>query len=64
MFDPGLPQVGEVVEISSMEQPHAKAARFEVISVDPRSGLIEARACEANADGEHTHVRMRLQRLQ
>lgn len=61
--DDGLPKVGDILELSAAA-PDAKNMRFEVISVDPRTGLMEARACEPNADGEHTLIRMSLRRLQ
>jgi hypothetical protein len=55
--------VGEIVELAETGKPDGKSTRFEVISMDPRTGLLEAKACEANADGEFTHIRMRLARL-
>jgi len=64
MENTGLPEVGEIVEISVLENPSGKTIRFEVISVDPRTGLMEAKACEANADGQFPHIRMKLERLQ
>jgi len=60
----GLPQVGEIIELSAMGKPDGITVRFEVISMDPQTGLMEARACDANADGEFTHIRMKLTRLQ
>jgi len=57
----GLPEVGEIVELRT---PDCNTMRFEVIAVDPRTGLMEAKACEANADGQFTHIRMKLSRLQ
>ena len=63
-MDTGMPKVGEIIELAAMGNPRVRAHRFEVISVDPLTHLIEARACEANANGEHSHVRMRLERLQ
>ena len=62
-MDAGLPRIGEIVELSSTENPQAKTAKFEIISFDPTTGLIEARACEPNPDGEHTFLRMLLQRI-
>jgi hypothetical protein len=63
-MDTGMPKVGEIIELSAMGNPHAQTMRFEIISVDPRTNLIEARACKANADGEYSHIRMKLGRLQ
>ncbi len=63
IMDAGLFRVGEILELTAVE-PEAESTRFEVIAVDPRTGLIEARSCEANRDGEHWLIRMRLQRLQ
>jgi len=62
--DIGLPQVGEIIELVAPRAPGGKAVKFEVISVDPRTRLMEAKACEANPDGQFTHIRMRLERLQ
>ncbi len=62
-MDGGFPRVGEILELSSLA-PNAKSTRFVVISADAKTGLMEAKACEANADGEHLLIRMRLQRLQ
>jgi hypothetical protein len=45
-------------------EPQAKVTRFEVIAVDPRSGLMEAKVCEVNAEGRYRPIRMSLQRLQ
>jgi len=56
----GLPQVGEIVELSAMEIPGGNIMRFEVTAVNSRTGLMEAKACEANADGQFTHIRMKL----
>ena len=56
----GLPEVGEIVELAETGKPDGESTRFEVISMDPRTGLMEAKACEANPDGEFTHIRMRL----
>ncbi|HXX18332.1 MAG TPA: hypothetical protein VEJ46_02920 [Candidatus Acidoferrum sp.] len=63
-MDAGLPKIGEIIELSAMGNSHAWNLKFEVVAVDPRTGLMEARACEANADGEHTLIRMLLRRLQ
>jgi hypothetical protein len=63
-MDPELPRIGEIVELFAVDNPDSQDSRYEIISVDPGTCLIEARACEANADGEHTHIRMRLHRLQ
>lgn len=60
----GLPEVGQIIELSAMDSPNEKVLRFEVISVDTRTGLMEARACESNSDGEHVRIRMFLWRLQ
>jgi len=60
----GLPEVGEIVELVSMGRPDYTTMRFEVLAVDPRTGLMEAKACEADADGQFTHIRMKLSRLQ
>jgi len=60
----GLPEVGEIIELAPLHNPRGKIMRFEVISVDPRTLLMEAKACEANPDGEFTHIRMRLERAQ
>jgi len=60
----GLPEVGEIVELAEIGKPDGKGTRFEVISMDPRTGLMEAKACEANANGRFTHIRMRLARFE
>ena len=60
----GLPQVGEIVELEAVGKSERGTMRFEVIALDPQSGWIEAKACEANADGQFTHIRMKLSRLQ
>jgi len=59
-----LPKPGEIIELVPLGKPDAKTVRLEVISMDPRTGLMEAKACEANPDGEFTHIRMVLARLQ
>jgi hypothetical protein len=62
-MDDGLPRIGEILELSLMEL-QAMTMRFEVIAVDPCTGVMEAKACEPNSNGEHWYIRMRLQRLQ
>lgn len=47
--DAGLPRIGEIVELSSTENPQAKTAKFEIISFDPIPGLIEARGMRAES---------------
>lgn len=59
-----MPKVGEIIELCALGNPHAKSWKFEVVSVDPWTHLIEARACEPNANGEHSHIRMKLERMQ
>ena len=64
MMDSSLPKVDEIVELSVIGNPQVEVLKFEVISVDAQTGLMEARACQANADGEHCLIRTLLGRLQ
>ena len=62
-MDAGMPRVGQIIEFCESGNPRGTGRRFEIISVNPQTRLIEARACEANADGRHSHIRMKLERL-
>jgi len=61
---PWAPRVGQIIALGIVDDPDARTADFEVVSVDLTTGMIHVKACEPGPDGRITQLRMKFERAQ